>query len=148
MRNQMLMMEKGFLLTDFGLGVYAKMKQWLMNGWKISPSNQLRKWFNHDSRKWDEFKKSYWKELESNEEIVSRLAYETKKDTVTFVFSSKENKLNNAFALKEYITRKWNNEAFYSNRALPGLAFLVVYIAQSFNKSLCMANLFILDITL
>jgi len=29
----------------------------------IAPSTELRKWFNHDPGKWDEFKKRYFDEL-------------------------------------------------------------------------------------
>ena len=31
---------------------------------EIAPSNLLRKWFNHDEKKWNEFKHKYFKELE------------------------------------------------------------------------------------
>ena len=30
----------------------------------IAPSNSLRKWFGHDEKKWDEFKRRYFKEAE------------------------------------------------------------------------------------
>jgi uncharacterized protein YeaO (DUF488 family) len=33
----------------------------------IAPSNSLRKWFGHDERKWDEFKRRYFKELNKKE---------------------------------------------------------------------------------
>ena len=65
--------------------------------------NQLHKWFNHDPDKWDEFKKRYWKELESNKQLVLRLAKEAKKSKITFVFGSKEKEFNNAIALKKYV---------------------------------------------
>ena len=61
----------------------AMIDEWLKD---LSPSDQLRKWFNHDPDKWDEFKKRYWKELESNEQLVLRLAKEAKKSKITFVF--------------------------------------------------------------
>jgi uncharacterized protein YeaO (DUF488 family) len=63
----------------------------------------LRNWYGHDPEKWTEFKKRYWKELDRNPTLVSKLAEECRKDTVTFVFSSKEEKINNAVALREYI---------------------------------------------
>ncbi|MEN6510973.1 MAG: DUF488 family protein, partial [Chloroherpetonaceae bacterium] len=40
---------------------------WFKN---ISPSNELRKWFNHDPAKWDEFQKRYKEELQSQKETV------------------------------------------------------------------------------
>jgi Uncharacterized conserved protein len=33
---------------------------------EVAPSNELRKWFNHDPAKWEEFKKRYRQELASN----------------------------------------------------------------------------------
>lgn len=29
----------------------------------LAPSTELRKWFGHDPKKWDEFRKRYWSEL-------------------------------------------------------------------------------------
>jgi hypothetical protein len=44
--------------------------------------------------------------LDAKPEQVSALAKECKQSMVTFVFGSKEEKLNNAAALKEYIMRE------------------------------------------
>ena len=79
-----------------------------MEGWlkDVAPSDALRRWYGHDPAKWAEFKKRYWKELEAKKDVVLRLAKESKEDKVTFVFGSKEEKLNNANALKEYIEVK------------------------------------------
>jgi len=70
---------------------------------EIAPSNELRKWYRHDPEKWDEFKSRYFKELKDRSEQVNELLEWIKKGAVTFVYSSKEQKLNNAVALKEYI---------------------------------------------
>ena len=78
----------------------AKIDEWLRD---LAPSTELRKWYEHDPAKWTEFKKRYWKELDKNPSLVAKLAEECRRSTVTFVFSSKEEKLNNAVALKEYI---------------------------------------------
>jgi len=78
----------------------AKIDQWLKD---VAPSTELRKWYSHDPAKWAEFKKRYWKELELKNDTLSSLCEENKEKKVTFIFSSKEEKLNNAAALKEYI---------------------------------------------
>ena len=36
----------------------------------IAPSNLLRKWFNHDEKKWNEFKRRYFKELDEKSVIL------------------------------------------------------------------------------
>jgi uncharacterized protein YeaO (DUF488 family) len=82
----------------------AKIDLWLKD---VAPSTELRKWYGHDPRKWDEFKERYWKELEAKRGLVSDLAEECRAGRVTFVFGSKEEKLNSAAALKEYIETKF-----------------------------------------
>ena len=69
----------------------------------VAPSTELRKWFGHDPDKWDEFKKRYFRELKKKKEIVDRIRAQMKHHFVTFVFSAKDEKFNNAVALKEYL---------------------------------------------
>ncbi len=78
----------------------AAIDEWLKD---VSPSTDLRKWFSHDPEKWEEFKGRYFLELDKNREAVAKLAERTKAGTVTLVFSSKEERFNNAVALKEYL---------------------------------------------
>ena len=75
-----------------------KIDVWLKD---VAPSTELRKWYAHDPAKWTQFKERYWKELDAEPEQVSALAKECKQGMFTFVFGSKEEKLNNAAALKE-----------------------------------------------
>jgi len=81
----------------------GKIDEWLKD---VAPSTELREWYSHDPAKWPEFKKRYLKELEAKKDFVLKLAKEAKESKVTFVFGSKEEKLNNANALKEYIEIK------------------------------------------
>ena len=69
----------------------------------ISPSTQLRQWYQHDPEKWQDFKKKYFQELNSNPEGMNELRNQIGRGKITLVFSSKEEKLNNATALKEYL---------------------------------------------
>jgi len=78
----------------------VKMDEWLK---EISPSDTLRKWFGHDPSKYEEFKKRYIKELEPHAEILERIRKEGKKETVTLLFSAKDDEHNNATVLKEII---------------------------------------------
>ncbi|MCL4339139.1 DUF488 family protein [Patescibacteria group bacterium] len=78
----------------------AKIDLWLKD---IAPSDNLRKWFNHDKEKWEEFKKRYFTELKAKKDIVGLLKSEIKKGKATLVFSAKEERCNNAAALREYI---------------------------------------------
>jgi uncharacterized protein YeaO (DUF488 family) len=70
---------------------------------ELAPSTELRRWYGHDPEKWSEFKSRYAAELNGNPEPVNKLLKYVRKGKVTFVYSSKEQRLNNAVALKEYV---------------------------------------------
>ena len=73
---------------------------------QIAPSTPLRRWYGHDPGKWPEFKKRYYAELDANSAAVDELLSHTGKGTTTLLFGSREEQLNNAFALKEYLESK------------------------------------------
>jgi uncharacterized protein YeaO (DUF488 family) len=70
---------------------------------ELAPSNELRRWYGHDHERWAEFKKRYFSELDANPEQIEEFLKYVRKGDVTFVYSSTEQHLNNAVALKEYI---------------------------------------------
>ena len=72
----------------------------------IAPSNSLRKWFSHDENKWNDFKARYFKELEKNSESVNTILDKINEGPITLLYGSKEEKYNNAIALKEYLEEK------------------------------------------
>jgi uncharacterized protein YeaO (DUF488 family) len=84
----------------------VKIDLWLKD---IAPSTMLRKWFSHDEKKWDEFKFRYFKELEENRESVNKILNKTIEGSITLLFSAKDEKFNNAIALKEYLEQKIKN---------------------------------------
>ena len=77
----------------------AKIDYWAK---ALAPSNELRRWYGHDPEKWSEFKSRYFAELDANPGSVKELFDFVSKGLVTFVYSSKEQHINNAVALKEY----------------------------------------------
>ena len=81
----------------------ARVDLWLR---EVAPSNALRKWYGHDPAKWAEFKRKYLEEIEGKTTEFDLLRQKAKGGTITFLFSSKEEKLNNAAALKEFVERK------------------------------------------
>ena len=78
----------------------ARIDLWIKD---IAPSDDLRRWYQHDPEKWEAFQQRYARELKAIPEVVERLIVEIEEGSVTFVFSSKEEKLNNAWALKAYL---------------------------------------------
>ena len=68
-----------------------------------APSHELRRWYQHDPARWGEFRTRYFAELDANPAGVSELRAHLGSGTVTILFGSKEERLNNATALREYL---------------------------------------------
>jgi len=70
---------------------------------ELAPSNELRRWYAHDAKKWPEFKRRFSVELKTRADALKALALEARKQKVTLLFASREPRLNNAFALKPFL---------------------------------------------
>lgn len=70
-----------------------------------APSAELRKWFHHDPRRWNEFRRRYFAELKENENSLSPILEAARKGTVTLLYSSHDTQHNNAVALREFLER-------------------------------------------
>ncbi|ABW01137.1 DUF488 domain-containing protein [Caldivirga maquilingensis] len=77
----------------------AKVDLWLKD---VAPSDELRRWFNHDPSKWIEFERRYFKELEGNPKVAILKNMVKEGKTITLLYSAKS-QYNNAVALKEYL---------------------------------------------
>jgi uncharacterized protein YeaO (DUF488 family) len=73
---------------------------------ELAPSTDLRKWFGHDPKKWDQFKERYARELEQRSEALDELGEKATAGRVTLVFGAKDTEHNNAVALKEHLERR------------------------------------------
>lgn len=80
----------------------AKLKLWLK---EIAPSTELRKWFNHDPKKWPEFQKRYKQELRNNQDAVNQLKSLAKKQTVTLLYGARDEEHNEALVIQQFITK-------------------------------------------
>lgn len=78
-----------------------------LDSWEksLAPTKELRRWYSHDPQKYDEFRRRYMAELDSNSDAVDFLdrisAYE---GTVTLLFSAKDTVHSNAQVLKEWLS--------------------------------------------
>ena len=70
---------------------------------ELAPSTELRKWIHHDPKKWEEFKKRYFEELEDQKEALEALEKTCREKTLTLVFAAKDTERNNAAALKDFL---------------------------------------------
>jgi uncharacterized protein YeaO (DUF488 family) len=73
---------------------------------EVAPSDDLRKWFSHDPKKWQEFKKRYEKELKDKQELLRKMKRaEKEKGTVTILYSAKDEEHNQAVALAAFLQK-------------------------------------------
>lgn len=78
-----------------------------IDGWlkQVAPSNDQRHWFNHDPKKWDEFRQRYSAELDLKHEAWMPLIEAAQKGAVTLLYSAHDDEHNNAVALADYLKR-------------------------------------------
>lgn len=84
----------------------AKIDIWYKD---IAPTNDLRKWFNHDIEKYEEFKEKYFEELKGNPllpDFLDLVSEKSKSSDVTLLFSAKDEEHNNAVVLKEFLENR------------------------------------------
>lgn len=85
----------------------AKLDLWLPD---LGPSTTLRQWFNHDPARWEEFRRRYYAELNTKQELVTELKGQAKRGTVTLLYSAKDEEHNQAVALRSYLLRVQDNK--------------------------------------
>ena len=73
---------RGLKKNDLKIDVWQK---------DIAPSTSLRKWFNHDQKKWNEFKSNYYEELKHKQELVKILLEKAEKGTITYFIAQRKN---------------------------------------------------------
>ncbi|MCS6286741.1 MAG: DUF488 domain-containing protein [Nitrospira sp.] len=81
----------------------AALDLWLPD---LGPSTELRKWFNHDPTKWDEFCCCYQAELKENKVLVEELKGWAKERPMTLLYSAKDEAHNQAVALRSFLLRQ------------------------------------------
>ena len=80
----------------------AHLDLWLK---EVAPSTELRQWFGHDPVRWEEFRARYFAELAEKEDVPAQIRVAGSKGDVTLVYSARDERHNNAVALKQYLAR-------------------------------------------
>jgi uncharacterized protein YeaO (DUF488 family) len=80
----------------------AKLNEWLKT---IAPSTELRKWFGHDPKRWQEFRKRYRAELLEHRNELAQLAQRAAHQRVTLLYAAREPQINHAVVIEEAITK-------------------------------------------
>lgn len=80
----------------------ARVDLWLKD---IAPSNELRRWFNHEEAKWLEFQRRYKEELDAAPDAVRALREAAKgRDTLTLLYGARNERHNQALVLQQYLS--------------------------------------------
>lgn len=78
----------------------AHLDLWLK---EITPSPELRIWFDHDPALFPAFREKYRAELAAMPEVVAKIATLAKSHDITLLYAAKDPKVNHAIILKEYL---------------------------------------------
>ncbi len=71
---------------------------------EITPSTGLRKWYNHEEEKFEEFRMRYQHELDENKGLLESFFKKLKNNKITLLFAGKESPINHVVILKEYMS--------------------------------------------
>ena len=80
----------------------AKIDLWLKD---VAPSTELRRWFGHDPKKWDEFRQRYQEELKQKDEPINLLKRKAKAGTITLIYAARDEDHNGALVLQQFLQR-------------------------------------------
>lgn len=81
----------------------AKLDDWDK---EIAPSDELRKWFDHQEDRFKEFSKRYREELKDKENDLDKLGEIAEKKTLTLLYAAKDTEINQAVVLKEVLSNR------------------------------------------
>lgn|SRR5690554_2011400 len=81
----------------------ARLDEWCKD---LAPSDDLRKWFDHDADKFTEFSEKYKNELKDCGDKLNELVTIAKEKRVTLLYGAKDKKHNQAVVLKEVLCER------------------------------------------
>jgi uncharacterized protein YeaO (DUF488 family) len=79
-----------------------------MDGWlkNVAPTTPLRRWFGHDPARWPQFCRRYFAELASQPDVWKPIREAARRGNVTLLYSARDERHNNALALRDFLKRK------------------------------------------
>ena len=72
---------------------------------EVTPSAELRKWFDHKEERFDEFGRLYREELMTKTEELNRLKVLAKREVITLLYGAKDPAINHAVVLRELLMK-------------------------------------------
>jgi len=86
----------------------VKKEEIRLTGWlkELAPSTELRRRFAHQPEHWEEFKRLYFAELDGKGEALKSLLEAARRGDVSLLYAARDERYNNAVALKLYLEDK------------------------------------------
>lgn len=66
-----------------------------------APSDELRRWFGHEPRRWARFAAKYRAELRARPDLLQMLAELRRRGRITLVYAARDPRINHAVVLRE-----------------------------------------------
>jgi len=78
----------------------AALDQWMK---EVAPSTDLRKWFDHEPARWQEFQRRYAEEVRQQPALLRQLRDLARNGPVTLVYSAHDELHNDAVVLRQLL---------------------------------------------
>ncbi|TQN31360.1 uncharacterized protein YeaO (DUF488 family) [Haloactinospora alba] len=85
---------RGVAKSELGFDAWLK---------EVAPSSELRSWFGHDPRRWEEFVVRYRAELDTRPEALRPIVDALGRGPVTLLYAAKDTEHNHAVVLRDYL---------------------------------------------
>ena len=86
----------------------ANVDIWLRD---VGPTDELRKWFAHDPKKWVKFKEKYVKELKENPAFEDLVDLARTNDPMTLLYATQDIRHNQAIVVKSMLEKALKKRA-------------------------------------
>jgi uncharacterized protein YeaO (DUF488 family) len=80
----------------------AELTAWLKD---VAPTTELRKWYNHEPERWEEFQRRYREELkdDAHKRALEELRQAARRGPITLVYAAHDEERNSAVVLKQLL---------------------------------------------
>jgi uncharacterized protein YeaO (DUF488 family) len=81
----------------------AAIERWIK---ELSPSPELRRWFGHEPKRWEEFRRRYVEELHRRPKELAALRALAQQEPITLVYAAHDEVHNDAVVLRGVLLRR------------------------------------------
>lgn len=81
----------------------AKLDLWAKH---LAPTTELRKWFNHQPDRFDEFRVRYLEELDAKDDALAELTSRADGGPITLLYAARDPACNHAIILQDWLRQR------------------------------------------